>query len=336
MKRRRLLSNGIRIALSLAALYILFREVGGRKVFASLSSANYGLLVAAFLLFLTGVVIRVFRWRALLNGLELRPPFGLLLKLYLVGGFFNAFLPSGFGGDVVRVLELGRAGRRSAADRSAALGTVFVDRLTGLLSLMALGLIVLPFAPGLTAWHRWAFVAISAGGLLAGALLLEGNLLRRLTGRLPRSISLAGEGKLAQVYAAISGSGTRAIAWALLYSTLFNLLNIILHWLCARAVGIELGLVAYFAIVPLLSLALLIPLPGGLGARDWTGQLLLVPLGVAQSSIAAWTLSVWAVSAAVGLIGGLIYLVQSLSDLGRSATGEPRHPSAATDGVSRE
>jgi hypothetical protein len=87
-----------------------------------------------------GLVVRTFRWRALLVGLGLAPSFGRLLKLYFVGAFFNTFLLSGFGGDVVRVIELAQDERRSAA-----FGTVLVDRMTGILSLFLMGLIVLPF-----------------------------------------------------------------------------------------------------------------------------------------------------------------------------------------------
>ncbi len=297
----------LRVALSLLTLSLLLKQVGGRDLLTALKDASGGLLLSAWALFLVGVVIRVFRWRALLHGLGLRPPFLLLLKLYLVGGFFNSFLPSGFGGDVVRVLELGR----DAEDRSAALGTVVVDRLTGILSLLVLGLIVLPFAKGLEPWLVWVFAVVAGTGSAAGALLLEGRLLRRLTSRLPAKLSLVGQGKLAQVYAAVTGSGSKAVWLALVYSTLFNLTNIGVHWLCARAVGIELSLSFYFVVVPLLSLALLVPVSvGGLGARDWVAQALLAPTAVPEPTTAAWTLSVWAVTAAAGLIGGAIYLWQ--------------------------
>lgn len=302
------------MAVSLLALWFLFRDIGGSDVVGTLGRADFGKLALAWVLFLTGIVVRAFRWRVLLQGLGLRPPFWLLLKLYVIGGFFNAFLPSGFGGDVVRVLELGR----EAEDSSAALGTVFVDRLTGILSLMALGLVVLPFAAGLAPWLRYLFVLVAVGGLTGGGLLLEGKLLRRLTSRLPGKLSLAGEGKLAQIYAAVVGSGKRSVFLALAYSTLFNLMNIGVHWLCALAVGIHLPLTFYFVLVPLLSLTLLIPLSvGGLGARDWVAQMLLGPTVVPEATVAAWTLSVWAVTAAAGLVGGLLYLWQGIAGLTR-------------------
>ena len=318
MKLRRLWANLFRIALSVTALVLLLREVGGAEVFAVLRYADPGYLGAACLLFLLGIVIRVFRWRALLHGLGMTPSSKLLLKLYLVGNFFNTVLPSGFGGDVVRVVELAQQNPRSAA-----VGTVIVDRLTGILSLMALGLVVLPFTQGLAPWLVWMFVVIAVGGLLGGALLLEGRLLRRITARLlqarlPQALSLAGQGKLADIYAAVSGSGARAIWQALALSTLFNLVNIAIYWLCGLAVDIDVPLGFYFVFVPLLSLTLLVPISvGGLGARDWVAQPLFGSVGVPDAVVAAMTLSVYAVTLAVGLIGLAIYLVEGFTGLWR-------------------
>ncbi len=316
-KRRPMVGNLVRVGISLLTLGVLFWQVGGSDLLETLKHVDSRFLVVAWLLFLSGIVVRVFRWRALLLGLGLRLSIWRLLKLYLIGGFFNAFLPSGFGGDVVRVLELGH----DAEDSAAAFGTVLVDRMTGILSLLALGLGVLPFARDLTPWLRGLFVAVAGGGLIAGGLVLQGTWLRRITGWLPGKLSLVGEGKLAQVYAAVTGCGSRAIWSALLISTVFNLLNIMVHWLCARAVGIALGLDFYFVLVPLLSLTLLVPISvGGLGARDWVAQL-LVPPSVPEAQIAAWTLLIWGVTALAGLVGGLLYLWQGVSGLAKDSEG---------------
>lgn len=316
MRSRHLWANLFRVALSVTALVLLLREVGGADIVEVLKDADPGYLGSACLLFLLGIVIRVFRWRALLHGLDVKPPLKLLLKLYLVGNFFNTVLPSGFGGDVVRVVELAQQNRQSAA-----VGTVIVDRLTGILSLMALGLVVLPFTHGLAPWLVWMFVIVAVVGLLGGALLLEGRLLRRVTARLlqarlPQALSLAGQGKLADIYAAVSGSGARAIWQALALSTLFNLVNIAIYWLCGLAVGIDVPLGFYFVFVPLLSLTLLVPISvGGLGARDWVAQPLFGSVGVPDAVAAGMTLSVYAVTLAVGLIGLVIYLVEGITGL---------------------
>ncbi len=306
--KKKWLSNLLRVALSAGTLALLLHHVGGSAVLTLLRHADRRLLTEAWGLFLLGVLIRTFRWQALLHGLNLHPPRRTLLRLYLIGNFFNAFLPSGFGGDVVRVLELAQG-----ENGSAALGTVLVDRLTGILSLLALGLLILPFSPELPPWLTGTLIAVSLGGLLGGAMLLQGHWLRRLTASLPPALSLDGDGKLAQLYTAISGCGARAIWQAIALSTLFNLLNIVIYWLCGRAVGLTVGLKFYFVAVPLLSLTLLLPISvGGLGARDWVAQPLFASVGIAPQVAAGMTISVYAVTAAAGLVGGFLYLGQGL------------------------
>ncbi|MFP4343834.1 MAG: lysylphosphatidylglycerol synthase transmembrane domain-containing protein [Anaerolineales bacterium] len=316
-RSRKIWSNALRILLSLGTLALLLVTVGWREILEVLAQADWPPLLLAGGLFFLGVVVRTLRWQALLMGLGLQLPLRRLLRLYLVGGFFNVFLPTGFGGDVVRVVELAQG-----ADRTAAAGTVFVDRLTGILSLMAMGLIVLPFTPRLEPWLIVTVILICGSGLLGGFLLLEGRWIRRLTRRLPHSLSLAGEGALARLYASVTGAGRSALWQALALSTLFNLLNVMVYWLCGRAVGIEVGPAFYFVVVPLLSLTLLAPISvGGLGVRDWVAQPLFASVNIAARQAAGMTLAAYAVTAVVGLIGGVLYLGAVVRDLaGRRAT----------------
>lgn len=295
--------NVLRVGLSLLAVVLLLHIVGGADVLQTLLSADWRWLAGAWCLSVLGLVVRTFRWQALLRGLGLRVPFLRLLKLYLVGAFFNTFLLSGFGGDVIRVIELAQD-----AQRDAAVGTVVVDRMTGLLSLMVMGLLVLPFTQGLPVWLIWTFVLVTGVGVCGGFLVLQGKALRALTARLPGFLSLAGSGKLAQVYAAVTGCGWRAVGLALALSTAFNFINIAVYWMCGAAVGLEMGLDFYFIAVPLLSTALLLPISvGGLGVRDWVAQPLFGSVGAPGALVAGMTLLVTLVTAASGLVGGVLY-----------------------------
>lgn len=320
MKSRKVWLNVARVALSVITLALLLRMVGGADVWATLTAADGRYLFLAWILCVLGLVIRTFRWRALLAGLGLHPPLGRLLKLYFVGAFFNSFLLSGFGGDVVRVVELAQD-----AQSSAALGTVLVDRMTGLLSLMALGLIVLPFTSGLAPWLVWLFMSVAVGGLLGGFLVLEGKLLQRMLVWLPKPLAVVGEGPLAQIYAAVSGSGWRAVGIALGLSTLFNLFNIAIYWACSLAVGLELSLSFYFIAVPLLALSLLLPISvGGLGVRDWVAQPLFASVGAANTLVTGMTLLISLINTAAGLIGGVIYFWDGIQGLLKQVFGRIR------------
>lgn len=331
MDRKRWL-NLARVVVGLGALGFLLWQIGVGETLNELRQADLRLLLIALLLFLLSLVMRAGRWAALLWALDLQIPFAKLIYLYFVGAFFNSFLPSGFGGDVVRALEL-----TQDTPTPAAVGTVLVDRMTGLLVLLAMGLVALPFsADQLAPWLVWLLVAVASGGLVGGALLLEGRLLRRVTTWLPEPISLDGAGPLARIYAAVTGCGWRAVTQALAVSLIFNVINVLINYLCGRAVGIDLSLSYFFITAPLISMTLMVPISvGGVGIRDWVTVALFSPAGVDTNAAAAMSLAIYGVSAAAGLVGGALYLVRSLAtvvhDPEATAASAPQVPADADD-----
>ncbi len=117
---------------------------------------------------LLGMFVRAYRWGLLLRGIKSNVNYRRLVELYFAGSFFNTFLPSGFGGDAVRIIEVAK----DVPARIAA-GTVIVDRLTGIMALLILALVALPFRPDdfqnnfhglllqLASWDYWWVLCFS-------------------------------------------------------------------------------------------------------------------------------------------------------------------------------
>jgi uncharacterized membrane protein YbhN (UPF0104 family) len=303
--------NVIRVLISAGALAFLFWKIGLGETLAVLRRADLRYLLAAFLLFVLSLVIRACRWLVLLRSLDPGISFGRLLRLYFVGQFFSSFLPTQFGGDVVRALEL-----TQDTNSSAAVGTVLLDRMTGLLVLLAMGLVVLPFhAARMEPWLVGLLLGVTVGGLVVGALVLEGRFLRRLTGRLPAAVSLAGHGPLAKVYAAVTGCGSRAVLSAFGISVVFNVVNVFINWLCGQAVGAGIGLGYFFAVTPLLSVSGFIPSVGGWGVREMVSTAIFASTGTGANVSAALGVALGGVSLGAGLVGGLLYGLGGLRGL---------------------
>jgi len=309
MKKRWM--NVLRILISVGALAFLFWKIGLGETLDVLRRADVRYLVAAFLLFVVSLVIRAYRWLVLLRSLAPSIPFGRLVRLYFVGQFFSSFLPSQFGGDVIRALEL-----TQDTDSSAAIGTVLLDRMSGLMVLFVIGLLVLPFyACQMQPWLVWLLIGVSGGGLAAGALVLEGRFLRWLTGHLPSALSLAGQGSLAKIYAAVTNCGWRAVLGAFGVSAVFNVANIVINWLCGQAVGAGIGLGYFIAVTPLLSISGLVPSIGGWGVRETVSTAIFAPAGIDPNVSAALGASLGGVTLAAGLVGGVLYGLGGLRDL---------------------
>jgi uncharacterized membrane protein YbhN (UPF0104 family) len=316
MKRGRL-RGLIQIAVSALLLALILRQVQWAEVWAALRQMDAGWLAVAWGLFLIGVGVRAVRWQILLHALEVRRPLRELMTWYLVGGFFNVILPTGFGGDVVRAAELAQDSGRPAR----VVNSVIVDRYLGIIVLLAMGLIAAPLRPGTaSALTVTLMAALFAAGLAAGWLLRQpwpAKLARR-PGLLGRGLKRLGGDALADAFTAYD---RRALGRGLLASLAFNLLqigwNVALGW----GLGLRLPLVVYLVCVPLTAVALLLPAFGGLGVRELTYVGLFAQAGVPPATALALSLGVYIITVATGLVGGVLYLTSGARRLRRDREG---------------
>ncbi|MCZ7668414.1 MAG: flippase-like domain-containing protein [Chloroflexi bacterium] len=129
------------MGVTLIGLAIVLRQVKPALILHTLAQVQLGWLFVSFMLVNASMALRAYRWSLLLRGAGSSIRLGRLVELYFVGNFFNMFLLSGFGGDVVRILEAARN-----VPGHIATGTVLLDRFTGLLMLFVMALFACLFA----------------------------------------------------------------------------------------------------------------------------------------------------------------------------------------------
>ncbi|CCQ50019.1 lysylphosphatidylglycerol synthase transmembrane domain-containing protein [Crocosphaera watsonii] len=83
------------------------------------------------------IVLYTLRWQLILISMEIKAPFFLLLRQYLIAAFFNNFLPTGIGGDWARIYYLGQ--NKGYVQVAA---SVFIDRFLGFFSLTIIGTLI--------------------------------------------------------------------------------------------------------------------------------------------------------------------------------------------------
>ena len=287
-----------------------------------LKQANWGWVFAGFSLVALSMPLRAWRWWELLKGAGVsKIKFRRLIQLYFVGSFFNAFLPSGFGGDVVRVVEVPQE-----LTGDIATGSVFLDRFTGLLVLCVIGLVGLPFRPDgfPDAWALAIFV-VCVLGIIGGIILLDGRLIASvgnsaLGKMLPNVISPVGDGPLAKFLAAVQGCGMPAIWRALGISVIFD--GLVISWwtFAAYALGYSVTVLYNLVIVPVFAIALMIPSVGGLGPREMLAPSLYSGAGLSAEASVAISLIVYIMMRMSSLTGVFFYLYRIVTE-GRKAAG---------------
>jgi uncharacterized protein (TIRG00374 family) len=308
-KTRDRLLNILKIAVSVVGLLLIVLTQDLGQAFRALVKMDWLPFLGALLLLLSGSLVRAYRWGCLVWALGVRVSWWRLVRLYFVGAFFSQFLPTGVGGDAVKMYELSRDDHRAAA----AISSVLVDRFLGLFILFAMASLALISSyelvePGV----RLLIAALCAGSLIGAALLLQRHWIEAWGQRLRLDRLLGGIKLLRELYESVHLYGTAALVKATVASVIWNLILILGYYLLGLAVGIDLALRHYFLLVPIISAVLLVPSVGGLGVRENTTVLLLRRVGVDEPQALALALAYDITLWITALIGAAIYFIQGM------------------------
>lgn len=303
--------NILKIVVSAGLLiYLLVFQVDLGQLWRVVCRARWSYLMVALVLMIAGTALRAVRWQVLLQALDIAVPLRRLVYLYFVGAFFNIFLPTGLGGDVVKMAELARSTRRAPE----AIGTTLVDRATGLWVLFVLALLALPFSFTLLPQGWGPVIALGTlGGVVGGWMVMGTPLVPWLGGK----VRLPGQEKLERFYRSVSQLGYRALGKACAVSLIFDIFLIAFNILIAYGLNINQPLGIFLLFTPVISFSLALPISiGGLGVREQTYVLLFGSLGVSDTASAAMSLTNYALTnLVVGLIGGVLYALESTKEL---------------------
>jgi uncharacterized protein (TIRG00374 family) len=311
--KKRLIWLIVKIAVSFSLLfYILTAKVSLPDIGRSLAGVNLAWVVLAFSLHIFGLLISAYRWQILARAQGDEVPLLYLGKSYLVGTFFNNFLPTRFGGDVVRIWD-GSKYSQSLLKSSA---IVVVERTTGLVVLFLFALLASLFRLDMARRVPviWVSLLVGLGGLLLAAFFLSppaGRLISRFPSRgfLARMKSkVLGFREVILSYRHRWTPFLQALGWALLLQ-----INVILYYyLIGLAFGLRVAFLDYFIFIPIVLLVQTIPVTiGGLGLRESAYITVFRYYGVAARTAVSFSLvGDLAIGLLVGLIGGIIYVTR--------------------------
>ena len=304
-KTKNRLATLIKVGVTLLSLAYVFTQVPLGDIGEGIRQARWSWLLVAVGINFLGLVLRSVRWAILLNGIGSTVPLPQLIKLYFVGAFFNGVLPSGFGGDVVRIIEVAED-----VPQATAAGTVIVDRLSGLMGLFLLGLLVLGLNPDVFPPELvWQVGAVCLLGLVGGTLLLRGwrwfPFLEGWLNKLPQKVARP----FLKLSATLKALPTKSLLQALFISLLFNFLLIGQWTAVSRGLNFTISYWYLMGVVPVMSIALLAPSFSGLGVRELLAPLLFAGAGLSEAQAVTLSLMVFFVKRASELVGAPVYLI---------------------------
>jgi uncharacterized membrane protein YbhN (UPF0104 family) len=277
----------VKATVSIGLLALLLSRVEAGRLLAAARQASAPWLIGALGLYGLMVLASAWRWGVLLTAQNIRLPFRTLTSSFLVATFFNNFLPSNIGGDVVRVADTATA----AGSKTLATTVVLLDRVLGLLGL------VLIAALGATAGSRLAdggpvaptvlWASFGAAFVLGLPALLRPHAFARLLHPFRALHPAWVDERIARLTAALSRFGRAPGALAACFggAVVVQAVLVGFYVAIAQSLRIPIGFAELAVIVPITFIVQMVPLSmNGLGVREATFGFYFSRLGLPLES----------------------------------------------------
>jgi uncharacterized protein (TIRG00374 family) len=311
---RSLSLSAVKAAVSVGLLYLLFSRVDVSRLWSVARQASPALLASALLLYFCVILVSTWRWRILLRAQHVELPFAFLTQSFLVATFFNNFLPSNIGGDVIRITDTAKV----VGSRTLATTVVLIDRGLGLLGLALMA------ASGASLMHHMVVGRVGPGVLWAGfglgatiatPALLYPDLVTKLLQPLRVFHQEWVDARLEKLTFALTKfkETPTALAECFTGAVAVQAILVAFYLAIARSMHIPIGFAELAVIVPVSFIVQMIPLSvNGFGVREATFGFYFTRLGLPLESALLVSFMGAALMMLVSLSGGIAYLRRSV------------------------
>jgi uncharacterized membrane protein YbhN (UPF0104 family) len=265
-----------------------------------------------FLLSTAAMLVSVLKLTWLINRSFGIHNFITVTKAYYLGTFFNNFIPTSVGGDLIKASSLLKLDDTTFRDTSF---SVLVERLSGTLVLVAIALYFLIFLPskyavfdfGLNVQRQyWIFLFF--------VLVVSGLLIHFLYQHLFDGTSTFGVRSYLRELINFPANQLLLTAGVIILSLFFHLIRALIFIIMTRTIGFDLSLLDALFILPLIAFGSFLPVSfGSLGIREGIITACLATLGLGMESAFAVALVYRFLTILHSLVGGVVYLTDPIS-----------------------
>jgi uncharacterized membrane protein YbhN (UPF0104 family) len=301
--------------ISVALLALLFHKIDVGRLWAIARRASIAWLALALLVYFITILASSWRWRVLLEAQGVTIRRRTLLNSFLVAQFFNNFLPSNIGGDLIRI----RDSAPHARSLTLATTIVFVDRGLGLLGL---GLVAATSATieaighqGVPpVWPTWLWAGFLIGAAVSVPAVLApshfGRFLQPLAVFHPEWVG----NRIRQLIGALSRFRDRpASLGACFAGAVFVQVSLVVFYhVVARALHLDLSIWDFAVVVPISFVVQMLPISlNGFGIREATFAFYFSRIGQSMEAALVVPLAATATIMVFSLSGAVVWFVRS-------------------------
>ena len=306
-----MLKNLLRVLISLAFLGLLFYLMRNDMphILQALKNVQKPLFLSLILIFLVTVVILAKRLQLIFMAEDVKITLLETCNLTFVGYFFNNFLPTSVGGDIVKAMCAARVTKEPVKSVTS----VLMDRIFGLFTFILIPSLSFLFMANeikskVVPVIIYSFLVFS---LLCFFLLFNRSLARRFS-FVETLLNRVGLGqKVRKIYDGLHNfkNHKAVVAQAMLLSLIGQSISIFVLYGMAVALGANPSLLYFYLLVPVVNLISMLPSLNGLGIREGA-YIFFLKSNIGTQNAAAIGILWLALLFLLSIIGGLIYLVR--------------------------
>lgn len=318
----------LKAAIGLGLIVLVVRQADWPHLVETLRGTDLPLFGAACLAFVAAIAANAWRWKAVMDHIQVPMCWRDAMVGSFEANFFNQFLPSSVGGDSVKALRAYDAG----ATLGRALLGVVIDRAYGLwfMSLAVVALVV-GFPSPVVGAPAFPIIGIASVMAAVGAVVAIGVGMLPLKGMIPRWLHPLWA--LVEGFAGVARSPARLFE-VLLSLVISNAALLAAFMLCSQALGLMLNLVDGALVMFAMLLASIIPVSlGGWGVREGVAVLLLTATGATAAQALGLSILFGLVMTVIALIGGIMW---ALSPYRRISASDAMASLRGASGSTRE
>lgn len=307
--RKRIFWTGFRVFIAFGILYYLFRKIPISHVISTLANANSNYLFSSLLITILTSLIISYRLKLLAENQGIPVTTLQAFEINAAALFYRLFLPGGnLAAGVIRFYKLSSTSRKM----TEAVASLAFDRMIATIALCIVGIsfwfVHFPSNSG--------FIALGMSFVLTGLILVNfivffdrsSILLKKLLELLDLTILSSGISKLATIINRFRRLSSNSIVFILTLSLTSQVLGVVVYYLLALALNIDISFLAMGWIRCAVVLITMIPISiSGLGVREGSLLLLLKPYGIDSDESLAFSFLIFTVTVVmIGFIGGLL------------------------------
>lgn len=309
---KRLAFTLFKLLVSAALLWFVLRGTDLGLLWQRVRGMQIGWLLLAVATYTSMMLVGVWRWDGLLRAQHVDVARRRLIESMWVSLFFNNFLPSNIGGDVIRIADTARA----AGSKTLAATIVLVDRGLGLLALLVIAAMgsMAAIAWGIAVpGARWLWLVSGAGVLTTFPALVKPSILKRLLTPI-RAFKHPWIDERAQRFErafAKFRERPSALLMAFLGALLVQGGIVAFYALTARSLAIPLPVLIAAVLVPVSLVVQMAPISiGGFGVREAVFTYFFTRVGLSADAAVALSFVAAGLIVLQSLAGGLLFLAR--------------------------